>query len=144
MSPLHDRTLVLVVDDDDNARDFVVSTLHDAGCATLEAHDGSETLDMLERASVDASVRPDVLVADVKMPGCSGLGVLATLRRAGWPLPVILMTVLSDESIRTVAMRLGAASVLRKPFDPEDLMSAVRQAQRAPAAARYVRTGTEP
>jgi DNA-binding response OmpR family regulator len=127
---------VLVIDDDDDVRAFVVATLHDAGCATLEACDGAQALDLLERATFDPAVCPDLLVAEVKLPGCSGLGVLDVLRRAHWPLPAVMMTVLSDESIRTVAKRLGATSVLHKPFGSDDLLSAVREAQGARTAAR--------
>ena len=119
---------VLVADDDDDMLALVTATLHADGCSTVEAHDGEELLDLLRNALDGPQLRPDVIVADVKMPGLSGLGVLAALQRTKWTLPVILITAVSDSSIHTVAKRLGAVGVLHKTFDPDDLVTAVRNA----------------
>jgi CheY-like chemotaxis protein len=125
-----DPLFVLVADDDDDVRALVSRTLRADGCSTLEARDGEEVIDLL--LSLDSpGRRPDVLVADVKMPKLSGLGVLHALMQARWDLPVVMMTVVSDESIHTVAKRLGAVGVLHKPFDPSDLLTAVRNAKAA-------------
>jgi two-component system C4-dicarboxylate transport response regulator DctD len=72
------------------------------------------------------------------MPKFSGLGVLSALRRAEVRLPVILMTALGDGSVGTLAKRLGAVDVLRKPFAPDDLLKAMTKArtQRALAVPR--------
>src|SRR5580658_6201858 len=105
---------VLVADDDEDMRALVTATLQADGCSTVEARDGQELLDLLSNALARKDLRPDVVVADVKMPGLSGLGVLAALRGTKSELPVILTTVLTDESIETVAKRLGAVGILRK------------------------------
>jgi FixJ family two-component response regulator len=73
------------------------------------------------------------------MPRLSGLGVLDALRRAHLHFPVILMTVLADESVHTVARRLGAVGVLHKPFDVDDLRTAVMN-----AVVCYARTSAPP
>ena len=125
------KLLVAVADDDDDLRALVIDALQKDGCSTLEAHDGVELLELLRRSLDEPSLRPDVLVADVKMPRLSGLGVLQALLRAHWPLPSILITAVSDESVETVARRLGAVGVLHKPFDPDDLLTAVRNAKAA-------------
>ena len=131
-SSVPDEPLVVVVaDDDDDMRNLVTAALREDGCATLEAHDGQELLELLEQAIDDPRLRPDVLVTDVKMPRLSGLGVLEALRRAEWSLPVVMMTVMSDDSIHMVAKRLGAVGVLHKPFDRTELVSAVRNARAA-------------
>jgi CheY-like chemotaxis protein len=122
-------TTVLVADDDDDMRALVVRTLESDGCTTLEASDGAELLKLLEGTLEDPLRRPDVLVTDVKMPRLSGLGVLQAIHRARVDLPVVVMTVFGDDSIHAVARQLGAVGVLRKPFDPDDLLTAVHNAR---------------
>ncbi|HEY8042186.1 MAG TPA: response regulator [Polyangiaceae bacterium] len=129
---------VLVADDDEDMRSLVADTLRSDGYAVLEARDGAELLGHLEAALGDPRVRPDVVVTDVMMPRLSGLGVLNALRRAQLHFPVILMTVLADESVHTVAKRLGAIGVIRKPFDVDDLRTAVMNAVEAYAKLRSV------
>jgi CheY-like chemotaxis protein len=120
-----ERTSVLVADDDENMRSLVAEALRHDGCVVREAHDGVEVLELLD----DSSLLPDVIVIDVKMPRLSGLGVLYALRRARLSLPVVLMTGLSDGSIRTAAVKLGAVVVLRKPFGREDILTAICSAK---------------
>ena len=87
--------------------------------------------DLLWRAFCEPNDRPDVLVADVRMPKLSGLGVMHALRRAQWSLPVVVMTGMSDASVETVARRLGAAAFLTKPFTTEELLRAMQKANDA-------------
>jgi CheY-like chemotaxis protein len=124
---------VLVADDDEDMRSLVANCLRADGHSVLEARDGSELLERLEAALDDPRSRPDVVVTDVMMPRLSGLGVLNALRRAQLHFPVILMTVLADPSVYTVARRLGALGVLHKPFDVDDLRTAVINAVMAHA-----------
>lgn len=116
---------ILVADDDDDMLALVSGTLVADGHQLSQAHDGAELLERLERAIDDPLERPDVVVADVMMPKLSGLGVLEAIRRARLHFPVVLMTVLADDSIWIVAKRLGALGVLHKPFDMDDLRTAV-------------------
>ena len=122
---------VLVADDDDDMRALVAETLRADGCTTQEAQDGTELIEVLRLALDDPGLRPDVLVTDLRMPGVSGLGVLEALREAHWSLPVVMMTAATDPSIQEGARRLGALCVLTKPFDPDDLLSAVHHAKAA-------------
>jgi CheY-like chemotaxis protein len=127
---------VMVADDDEDMLSLVADTLRGDGHEVLEARDGADLLERLERALYDPAERPDVVVADVMMPRISGLGVLEALRHARLHFPVVLMTVLADDSVRTVASRLGAVGVLRKPFYVDDLRTAVMN-----AVLVYARTG---
>jgi two-component system C4-dicarboxylate transport response regulator DctD len=120
--------IVFLAEDDDVMRDAVAATLRCAGYLVKEACDGAELLDLLVDAVDDPLRRPCVVVADVRMPNLSGLGVLAALRRAMWTIPVLLITALRDPSVQTVALRLGAIGVLRKPFEAEILLTAVLNA----------------
>jgi CheY-like chemotaxis protein len=119
------RATILVADDDDELRGLVVETLRSDGYNVVEARDGAETLSILADTEGDPSTRPDVVVTDVRMPKLSGLGVLEELRHAHVSLPVVLMTGFPPASIEVVAKRLGAVGVLRKPFDVDDLRTAV-------------------
>jgi CheY-like chemotaxis protein len=117
---------VFVADDDDAMREAVTVCLRAEGHDVVEARDGAELVDLLQDAV--GSLRPDVVVTDVRMPNLSGLGVLAALQRAKWTVPVLLITALVDESVHTVARRMGAIGVLRKPFETHDLLMAVAKA----------------
>lgn len=119
---------ILVADDEQEMRALVADTLRADGHVVQEAGDGEDVLAQLDDALVDPRARPDLVLMDVRMPGLSGLGVLLALHRAQVHLPVVLMTALTDKSVDTVAKRLGAGSVLRKPFGPEDLRTAVASA----------------
>jgi|HubBroStandDraft_1064217.scaffolds.fasta_scaffold02712_2 CheY-like chemotaxis protein len=119
---------VFVADDDEAMREAVATSLRVGGHYVVEARDGSELLDRFRGTADAPPLRPDVVVADVRMLNLSGLGVLSALRRAKWNVPVLLITALADESVRPVARRLGAIGILRKPFETEDLLTAVLNA----------------
>jgi CheY-like chemotaxis protein len=127
---------ILVADDDEDVRALVVETLRADGHSVREACDGAELVECLREALDNSTARPDVVVTDVRMPKLSGLGVLAELRRSHWRVPVVLITVLADDSVRIVAKRLGAVGVLRKPLDIDNLRTAVVNAGAAFARAR--------
>jgi CheY-like chemotaxis protein len=119
---------VFLAEDDDAMREAVAATLRGGGYQVTEACDGAELLDLLVDSIDDPLRRPRVVVADVRMPNLSGLGVLTFLRRTTWSIPFLLMTALTDPSVRTLARRLGAIGVLRKPFAAELLLTAVLNA----------------
>jgi two-component system response regulator PilR (NtrC family) len=120
---------VVVADDDDELRGVVVDALRSDGYSVIEARDGEELLALVADLVGDAATCPDVIVADVRMPKLSGLGVLEELRRTHVRLPVVMMTGFSPDSVEVVARRLGAMGVLRKPFDVDDLRTAVMNAR---------------
>jgi len=130
-SPTEPSPKVLVADDDDDLRAVVVEALRADGYTVVEARDGEEMLGLLAGAASDYALSPDVIVADVRMPKLSGLGVLAELRRAHVKLPILMMTGFAPDSVSVVAQRLGALGVLRKPFDVDDLRMAVMNACKA-------------
>lgn len=136
MSTLHDSAnppaleppLVVVADDDDDMRMLVAARLRDEGYDVMEAEDGA-ALDFLVRAVQHASWREDreaVVLSDIRMPGLSGIEVLASLRREDWRLPVILWTGFDDADVVRAASRLGATALLHKPFSVNDLVARVR------------------
>lgn len=119
--------LAVVAEDSPQMRVLIAQMLRREGYEVVEAKDGSELLDLLVDTLRDQQPRiPALLVTDIWMPGCSGLEVLARLRRFGWPTRVIVITAFGDDTSHTEARRLGAALVLDKPFELSALASAAR------------------
>ena len=118
-------TRIILAEDDDDLRCWVSTQLRKDGYDVTEARDGTELLALLATASSTPTRRPDVIVSDVLMPGYSGIGVLAALRSSDWDVPVVLITARRDEAIEEDAKRLGAAALVRKPFDVDDLRTAI-------------------
>jgi DNA-binding response OmpR family regulator len=69
----------------------------------------------------DTFAAPDLIVADVLMPVCSGLSVFEALRAARWTTPIILISARDEPSVRASAARHGA-TFMPKPLDPEALL----------------------
>jgi DNA-binding NarL/FixJ family response regulator len=85
-----------------------------------EAADGAEAVELA------ATLTPDVILLDLKLPGLDGLAVLADLADRGVRSRVLVLTSVTDPASVMVAMRAGAAGFLYKDVDPDALMRAVR------------------
>ena len=116
------KITVLIADDHPVVRQGlrVLLSLHADIEVVGEASDGVEAVDLA------ATVAPDVVLLDLKLPGLDGLGVLAELRDRNLPAKVLVLTSVADPASVTVAMRAGAAGFLYKDVDPDALVRAVR------------------
>jgi two-component system, response regulator, stage 0 sporulation protein F len=134
---------ILVADDDPDIRSELASALAEDGFLVVEAADGNELLDLVVRAVADSSARPffDAIVTDVMMPGFSGLDVLTALRSRTARVPVLVITAFGDERTIRTAESLGAVAVFRKPFDLDDLRTALENALAHPEHMRRARGG---
>ena len=113
---------VLVVEDDDSMREAIETLLEAAGIQSA-LYETAEAL-LANGASAGATC----IVSDLKLPGMSGLELLAELRaRGGWP-PVILITAHDSGALRAEAKRQGVAAYLAKPFLGSALLDAIRSA----------------
>lgn len=117
---------VLVAEDDPDSRQLVVEALREEGYQVIEVQDGRQLSRCLSDMKGKLCPRPDLVISDIRMPGHTGLDVLAALRESDWAMPVILITAFGDQETHEEAHRLGAATVLNKPFDLEDMVDAVR------------------
>jgi len=117
------RPLVALAEDDDEIRLALAAVLESDGFEVAAVADGEMLIETLGRCE-EAHRFPDIIITDHRMPGYSGLDVLDGLRVAGWKVPVIFITAFADE-VRPLAHALGARAVFRKPFDPDDLRTAV-------------------
>lgn len=112
---------VLVVDDDERLRRLLVRYLTDHGFRVTAAADAAEARDSLR------SLRPDLMILDVTMPGETGLELVDDLRRRGDPeLPVLLLTARGAPEDRIAGFEAGADDYLGKPFDPYELVLRAR------------------
>ena len=108
---------ILVVEDDEGVRDFLVESLQAAGLRVTQATNGADALDELKRK------RPDLLIVDFLMPGMNGVEMVEESRKLYPDLPVLLATGYADMNV--VAKVIPANRVLRKPFRSEELLNAV-------------------
>jgi FixJ family two-component response regulator len=104
------RKSVAVVDDDENVLDATSIFLDSMGFDALPFSSGEDFLRSPDKANVDC------LLTDVNMPGMSGLELQDAVRGLLPDLPVIIMSAVSDESVRRRALANGAKEVLQKPI----------------------------
>lgn len=118
---------LLVAEDDEALRGLIVETLRNDGFQVIEAKHGLELLEVLEPALFEGREdgRPDLIISDYHMPGCTGMSILAGINSIGLDIPFIVITAFGDEATHTKARTLGAVAVLNKPFTLEDLRTAV-------------------
>jgi FixJ family two-component response regulator len=117
------KPLVAVVDDDESVSRAIKRLLRSTGLASDTFKTGDDFLDMFESIP---SYRPACIVLDIQMPGLNGLEVQQRL--AGSGIPVIFITAHDEAGVRKQALAAGAAAYLRKPFNDEVLIKAVRTA----------------
>jgi two-component system C4-dicarboxylate transport response regulator DctD len=113
---------VIVVDDESSIRNAVEQWLSLSGFEVQLYSRADECLAQLPRHF------PGVILSDVRMPGMTGLELLAEVQRRDADLPVILLTGHGDVPMAVDAMRDGAYDFLEKPFSPETLLGSLRRA----------------
>ncbi|HLM76119.1 MAG TPA: response regulator [Polyangiaceae bacterium] len=120
---------IVVADDDDEMRSLLSGLFRADGFVVSEAKDGQELLAMLvaKTAPDGTAIAPDLVITDVQMPGATGIRVLSHVRRAHPTVPVILITAFGSVELHAQASRLGAATVLDKPFDVSELRRLVQR-----------------
>jgi DNA-binding response OmpR family regulator len=103
---------VLLVDDEDMLRRVMKDLLERDGYSVVEARDGVEALDQVDRHA------PDIIVLDLNLPGLDGYGVLTHLRSRPTTahIPVMVLTARGDEENEVRVFEMGADDFLSKPF----------------------------
>jgi DNA-binding response OmpR family regulator len=126
---------VLVVDDEPRLLDVVRLNLEMEGYRVITAANGSEAL---ERLKADL---PDLVALDVMMPDMDGFETLARIREVS-NVPVLMLTVRSEESDRIRGLEIGADDYLTKPYSPRELVTRIKALLRrsfTPSQARKTR-----
>ena len=113
---------IWVIDDDHAIRWVLEKALQRDGMTVTTFASAAGVLDALRQSA------PDAVIADIRMPGMSGLELLARLRERAPDLPVIIMTAHSDLDSAVSAYQGGAFEYLPKPFDVDEAAALVRRA----------------
>ncbi len=125
---MDDTAHILVVDDDRRLRDLLQRFLTDSGFRVTTAGSAAEARDRL------TSLRFDLLVLDVMMPGESGLSLTASLRETS-NVPILMLTAMAESDDRINGLERGADDYLTKPFEPRELVARIRSILRRVAFA---------
>ncbi|WP_297614391.1 response regulator [uncultured Roseicyclus sp.] len=112
---------ILLIEDEGNILEAISFILSRAGWQVQGHGNGATALDAVART------RPDMIVLDVMLPGCSGLEILRALRQRPETaaLPVVMLTAKGQLKDRETALELGADAYLTKPFSNADLLATV-------------------
>jgi len=116
--------LVAIVDDDRSVQSALKDLMESAGLSARCFASAEEFLEAGQRHQTAC------LVADIRMPGMSGLELQAKLKAEGSRIPIIFITAHGDATMKMQAMTAGALEFLSKPFDDQVLLEKVRAALR--------------
>ena len=115
---------ILVVDDEEDIRTFLLAVFADAGAEIAEAADGDEAL------AVATAIHPDLVTLDLSMPGHDGIEVFCELRRTPETADIAICVVTGHPEFRRLIYDRTEAppdGFMTKPVDPEDLVRTARR-----------------
>jgi FixJ family two-component response regulator len=114
--------VISIVDDDESVREAMARLMKSHGYLVQTFDSGASLLNSEHRADANC------LIADVQMPGMTGLELYDRLVAGGAPIPTILITAHPDEAVRLRALRAGVLCYLTKPINEDDLLGCVHLA----------------
>ncbi len=115
---------ILIVDDERDIVKVLMIRLQSSGYDVVAAFDGAQGVFMAHKE------KPDLIILDIRMPAGDGFSVAERLRRSNhtWNIPVMFLTGNPEKDAEARAADLGARFYIKKPYDPEELLDAVRRA----------------
>jgi len=116
------RAKVLIADDDRTVRALLAGMLLEMGHQVVEAENGVEAVELCARES------PDVVILDFLMPKLSGIDALKAMRQRGHTMPALLLTAISDSSLRAMEGFEAPDAILGKPFKRRTIEKALARA----------------
>ena len=112
----------MLAEDDPELRSLLAEALRRDGHQVMEVANGVALDDVIRELAAQSPGHPhEIVISDVRMPGRTGLSVLETHRGCPWCPRFIFMTGFGDEELREEARDLGAAAVIEKPFEMDEL-----------------------
>ncbi len=121
---MRNNPTVAIVDDDESVRDTTKDLLDSAGLSAATFDSAESFLQSKGTCAIQC------LIADMRMPGMTGLELYDHLAAAGTPIPTVLITAYPDERALVRALETGVICFLTKPFSPEDLLTCIETALR--------------
>lgn len=112
--------LILLIEDEDEIRNYVKGLLLDSGYQTLDVSDGIKALSLIEER------HPDLVIVDLGLPKLSGESIVSEVRRKYPELPVIILTAKSGVENVVQGFKLGADDYVTKPFKKDELLARVK------------------
>jgi len=137
MSSEHSSRLIAIVDDDQSVQSALQDLIESEGLSTVCFGSAEEFLDS------GAQNEAGCLIADIRMPGMSGIELQAKLKADRCRIPIIFITAHGDAKMRIRAMRDGAVEFLTKPFDNAVLLETVQAAVEDYAKALGLRSSNQ-
>ena len=126
---------ILVIDDDEGLRDTIGVMLEQDGFRAVLAGDGRSGFDKA------VTLKPDLVLVDLRLPGMSGTEICKQLRAAQVKTPIIVLSAMGDEIDKVLLLEIGADDYVVKPFGTRELMARIRAVLRraGPDARKVVR-----
>jgi len=119
-----EKKKILIVDDERDIVKALMIRLQGAGYEVVAAFDGAQGVFMAHKE------KPDLIILDIRMPAGNGFSVAQRLKRSmhTFTIPVIFLTGSPEKNAEEKAMALGARFYVKKPYDPEELLDAIKRA----------------
>jgi DNA-binding NtrC family response regulator len=134
---MSDKT-ILVVEDDELMREFLQEAIAGEDWTYLEATSAEEGLRLFKEQD------PDLVLADVRMPGESGIELLKDIRELDQRIPVVIITAYAETDTAIEALRHMASDFLKKPFEAPEIIEVIRKQLRRSGSRDQVIEGYEP
>ena len=122
---------ILIIDDDDQLRKSFHKLLSEEGYTAEGAASGEAGLEIIQ------SQLPDLVIADIRLPGINGMETFQAIHALEPKLPVIIMTAYGTTETAIEATKMGAFDYILKPFEIPDMLTVINQALEA---GRFMRT----
>lgn len=113
------RNSIVLVEDDENQREFLAGLLTDRGYSVRTAENGTSALKLIEK------VTPDLVLLDLGLPDIGGETVFSEIKKNYPQVPIVLLTARSKSSDIVEGFKLGADDYVAKPYNDDELLARV-------------------
>jgi DNA-binding NarL/FixJ family response regulator len=125
---VHEPIRILIAEDNALLRGVLRDALAEAGMTVVaEASDGAEAVELAESST------PDVVVMDMRMPNVDGIEATEQIANAAWAMPVVVLSAYDEPQMIEAALAAGATNCLKKGVGLDELIEAIRAADRTSA-----------